>query len=450
MNSLNPNRYAAVIFKLLFPLRLIRWIVWFSLISFISAQLFVPLFGWDWINAVTTVAIMLTVFVSLMTLPGQAIALASSRPISLLGDSRRALLIVFMVFAFMVSLGAYWSISVIARTAFLPPLLVVWLMVSVLVQLGIWMCSRKPGSQSLIYILNLVFGYIALWLSDQHPAELVIALVASWTLFAYWWVRWLPVKYQSNSYLLVGAELRKQQAEGVITERMMSGRAHSWLGSRLLGAPDSWRARSKRTFGGLAIVALFALPFLVMMEREKILVLMQFSAMVFLLVMAGGISQSITSSFFRNLRSIWLYSFGDRVNLFTLVWRCYLRESGPLAILLVVLAMLLELFFGTWRGLEAWLLMALSVAMIQMLIFYLVWLIYQKSEASFVWCNWICSGVILSWFFSVCAAGLLFPLPFEWQGISSLWIWLPELLAVVALHKKVRAGFFNMDLLRVV
>lgn len=70
--------------------------------------------------------------------------------------------------------------------------------------------------------------------------------------------------------------------------------------------------------------------------------------------------------------------------------------------------------------------------------------------ASLVWCNWICIGIFLTWLYTLAATGLLFPLPFDWQGISTLWVWVPELLAIAALHKKVRAGFFNMDLLRVV
>ncbi len=440
---------AAVIFKLLFPLRLMRWIVWFSLVGFISAQLLVPLFGWGWINAVTMIAMMLTAFISVITLPSQAIALASSRPVSLLGDNRRVLLIAFIVFAFVVSLVAYWSMIAAFQSSYLPSLLIVWLMVSVLLQLSVWICSIKSGAQSFIYVLNLAFGHIALWLSECHPIGVLIALVASWVLFAFWWSRWLPAKYQSNTYLLSTIEMQKQHLGGVIGVGMASGRAQTWIGSRLLGFPDGWQARSKRTLGGLAIIALFSVPFLAVMEWEKLMPIIQFGAVILLLVAAGGASQSIASSFFRNLRSIWLFSSGDRMNLFNVAWRCYLRESGPLAILLVALAMLLELLFGAWRGLEIWLLMAFSVAMIQTLIFYLVWFIYQKTEASFTWCNWVCSGVILSWLFSVCASGLVFSLPFEWQGISSLWIWLPELLAIVVLHKKVRAGFFNMDLLRV-
>lgn len=440
---------AAIVFKVLFPLRVVRWLLWFSLVSIVLAQVLVPLLGWDWVKALAFACIFLSAFVSFVVVPFQLIALATSRPIRLLGNSRRWLLIVIAGMSLLFSLACYWSISALPQSTFFISLLVVWLMVSVLFLLSMWICSRWPGMHGFIFMANMTFAHIALWLSERHPVGLLIALIASWGVFAYWWLNWQPVKYQAGNLFLSSAELQKRQAEGVLSSRMMSGRAHSWHGSRLLGAPDGWHARGKRAFSVLAILILFPLPFFIAMEREKFIPLIQFGAVIFLLVMAGAVSQGIASSFFRNLRSIWLSTTGDRACLFSYAWRCYLRESGPWALSLVAFAMALELVFGNWRGAETWLLFMLAVALIQALIFYLVWFIYQKTEASFLWCNWVCGLVFLAWLYCICATGLLFPLPFEWQGISTLWIWVPELLAIAALHKKVRAGFCNMDLLRV-
>ena len=441
---------AAVLFKVLFPLRVVRWLFWFSLLSIALAQLLVPLMGWDWFNGIAMIGIFLSVFVSFVIIPFQVIALATSRPITLLGNNRRWLLVAIMVMGLLFSLAIYWSINKVPQLGHPVSLLVVWLMVSVLLQLTVWICSRWAGVHGFIFILNATFGHIALWLNERHPTELLITLVVSWALFSYWWLHWQPIKYQSSNIFMSGMELQKRQAESIFGSRMMSGVGHSWVGSRLLGAPDGWFARCKRALSALSILIFFPLPFFMVMEPQKFMPLIQFGAVIFLLVMAGAVSQGIASSFFRNVRSIWLCNSGDRASLFSTAWRCYLRESGPWTLSLIALAMVVEIIFSSWRGIEIWLLFLLSITLIQTLAFYLVWFIYQKTAASFLWCSWVCGLVFLAWLYLICATGLLFPLPFEWQGISTLWIWAPELLAIAVLHKKVRAGFSNMDLLRVV
>lgn len=445
----NYKSAVAIVFKVLFPLRVVRWLLWFSVLAMVLAHVLVPVMGWDWVKALAFAGIILSAFVSFVVLPYQVIALATSRPITLLGNSRRWLLLVIALMGFLFSLACYWPISALPQMAPSLSLLVVMLMVSGLLQLSIWISSRWPGMHGFIFMANMTFGHIALWLSERHPIGLLVALIASWGMFAHWWLHWQPVKYQAGNLFLSSAELQKRQAEGILSSRMMSGRAYTWHGSRLLGAPDSWHARGKRAFSVLAILILLSIPFFVVMEHEKFIPLIQFGAVIFLLVMAGAVSQGIASNFFRNLRSIWLCPTGDRANLFSLVSRCYLRESAPWGLLLFAVAIALELTFGTWRGAGTWLVFLLSVAMIQTLIFYLVWFVYQTTAASFLWCNWVCGLVFLAWLYSICATGLLFPLPFDWQGISTLWVWLPELLAIVVLHKKVRTGFSNMDLLRV-
>lgn len=442
------NSAVAILFKVMFPVKLLRWLICFSLVSIVLVQVLAPVVWWS--GALMFATIILSIFVSFVIIPFQVIALATSRPIMLLGDSRRWLLLTLVLIGFLFSLALYKSIYALPKATFSISLLVIWLMVSILLQLSILICSRWPGIHGFIFMLNMTFSHIAVWLGERHPVELLAAVIVSWGLFGYWWLHWLPGKYQKSKMFLPAVEQQKHQAESLLGSHMMTGRAHSWIGSRLFGAPDGWLVRGKRMLGSLAILIMFSLPIIFVMERESFIQIIHFGVVVFLLVMAGAVSQGIASGFFRNLRNIWLCTSGDRSALFPILWRCYWRESAPWALLLIAIAVSLEIIFDAWRGIETWLLLTLSVVLIQTVVFYLVWFIYQKTAASFLWCNWVCGLVFLVWIYSICATGLLFQLPFNWQGISTLWIWLPEILVIAALHNKVRAGFCKMDLLRVV
>ncbi len=127
-----------------------------------------------------------------------------------------------------------------------------------------------------------------------------------------------------------------------------------------------------------------------------------------------------------------------------------MREVGSWTFLTVVIAMMVEIASGGWKGAESWGLMLFSIILLQVLLFYTAWFIYQRKAASVMWLSWVCAGVFLAWLCSIIATGFLFPLPFELQGISNLWVWMPELLAIVLIHSKVHRQFAAINLLRAV
>jgi hypothetical protein len=46
------------------------------------------------------------------------------------------------------------------------------------------------------------------------------------------------------------------------------------------------------------------------------------------------------------------------------------------------------------------------------------------------------------------ATGFLLKLPFAWQGISPLWIVIPELVLLALFYKPVRSGFARVNFAR--
>lgn len=440
----------AVLFKVFFPLKLMRWLLVLSIFVYIFGTVLKLLLGWDWVNAIVMIGVLSNVLVSFVIIPSQVIALATSRSVTLLGDSRKTLLVTLLLMCFLCSVALYWSMNLIGRESFAISFFIILLMASVLLQLSVWVCSRWPGMQGFIFIANVFFADIASWLGGFHPAVVLMVLAASWIGFAYWWMRWQPAKYQANNAMFSGVELQKRRIENGIGLHVVSVRAHSWLGSRLFGTSDGWRARLLRVISKLAFSTIFFIPFILLSDREKFISAIQYTAAIFLLVMVIAVSQDVATNFFRNLRSIWLCSAGDRASLFSVAWRAYWRELLPWMLLFASLALVFELVFGIWRIDGIWLLFLVSVLLMQTVIFYLVWFVYQRTAASYIWCNWVCGVVCILWMYSICATGFLFQLPFEWQGISPLWLWVPEVIAITVLHKKVRNGFIKMDLLRVI
>ena len=440
---------ASLTSRLLLPLGLMRWLVVISIFAWISGALSQWWFpGWGWLKVLAMMGILLVAFILLVALPSQVTALASSRQVNLLGNIRRSLLLLQFVASVLVSLIIYWAMGAIPGWTTMPSmLLVVWLMVSILLQFSQWVYSHWPGMQGLIFVLNMLFDDVARWLSEIHPSGLMLALVLGWTAFAYWWFRWQPKKYQTNFFLL-----SSQDSQKLLSERQglwLSGHAHSWIGSRLSGLPDGWRAIGKRIVLGVGILLLLQIPLFLIGNVEQLHEYLLYGSRLLLLM--GTFTAFVFSlSFYRHLRCIWLYSPGSRQQLFSVSWWRFLRMTCPSLILLFTLAFVLELLLGSWRGATVWLLLSGAIFLFLALMFHLLWFVYQQSHASINWGAG--SGLVLLslWFFSLCATGLVFPLPFDWQGISLLWIFLPEIAVLLLLHHRVRTGFAKMNLLRAV
>ncbi len=439
-----------VIFKLLFPLRAFRWVVYGSALILALASVLAPLPNMDWLNAVAVASVVLTVVFGAVSVPMQAVSLASSRPFSLLGNSRQWLLLMLVAIGFTFSLAIHWMLAQLYKLGFSSSLLVLWLMVSLILQIGTWLCSRWPGVNGFIFMLNPLFDDFAAQLNEQNPIGVLFALIVSWGIFSIWWLQWKPEKYQMNNMNLPGGELQKRQMERMAASRLMQGKASTWIGARLLGFSDSLGVLVRRMLGSLALLVLIPVLMFFFIGLEKLLIFCQVGMAILLFPMAGVIAQATAANLFRNLRAIWLCSPGGRSDLFTITGRIYMREVGSWTLLTLALTIMLEIALGGWKGLESWALMLLSILLLQILVFYTAWFIYQRKAASMTWLNWVCVGIFLGWLYSVAATGLLFPLPFDLQGISTLWVWLPELVAIVLMHRKVRQQFAAINLMRAV
>ncbi len=442
-------QYSVLLFKLLLPLNVLRWVFVVTAV-FWGLGLWLRDSDWDFLLAIAAAITGLMTFLLLMLIPNQVIAFASSRPVSLLGNSRHTLLVFLFVASTIISLVFYWSLTFSEDLQAIPSLIfVVLVMISLLLQLSLFMVSHLQNAQFLVLVLSWVWLQIATWLTTQNPLLLVIAWCLGWLCFSRWWLRWQPKKYHPNSMVTVINHAQQGAAARNAGFLFQADHADTWLGSRLFGVPDGWRSRSKRLFIGGFIFLLTPIPICWFMGKFQLEALIRYVLIPFVMYMSVSVAQGLAINFMRNLRHVWLYCPGERQDILSVTWKLYIREVGVWMMLAFGLALVIEL---VWiKPLEVKILACALVItiLINITSFYLTWWVYLRSQGNLLWCNFIGGFAVMVLMALSIATGVLFPLPFDWAGISVVWTWLPQLILVALLYKSVRSGLLKVNFLRV-
>jgi hypothetical protein len=443
------RQYAALFFKLLLPLNVLRWI--FAVTAVIwGVALWLRASDWGFLLSIAAAITGLMTFLLLTLIPNQVIALVSSRPVSLLGNSRHTLLVFLFLVSTIISMVLYWSLTFSENLQAIPSLIfVVLVMVSLLLQISVLIGSLWPNAQFLVFMLSWVWLQIATWLTTQNPLLLVLAWCLGWLCFSRWWLQWQPKKYQPN--FMVAAINDAQQAAAARNAGFLfqSGDADTWLGSRFFGVPDGWRSRSKRLFISGFILLLTPIPLYRFMGEFQFEALIRYVLIPFVMFMSVSIAQGMVGNFIRNLQAVWLHYPGGRSAILSVAWKLYVREVGFSILLIFGLGLVIELVWMGVRELEIWAYSLLTTVLINTASFYLAWWVYLRSQGSLFWWNFTGSVAVMILIALFVATGLLFPLPFDWKGISIVWILLAQLILIALLYKSVRSGFSRMNFVRV-
>ncbi|HSC66512.1 MAG TPA: hypothetical protein VLC79_02390 [Cellvibrio sp.] len=447
----NFQQYAALFFKLLLPLNVLRWTFGIIVILWVLAVMMQGATEWDLLLAIAVTITALNIFLLLLLVPNQVMALASSRPVCLLGDNRRWLLSFMFVLAAVGSWVFYWSITFKEEPSEgLSLILVISLIVSLLLQSSVFICSRWPNTQGFIFALSGIWVKVGIGLLAQNPLLLLLGWLVSWIIFSYWWLHWRPKKYQSNALVTVINNSQQAAAARNAGSLFQSGKADSWLGSRFFGAADGWRSRTQPWIIGGIVFLVAPIPALVVMGREQFAIFIHSALILMVMFFVATVAQGVAGQFARNLRHVWLYSPGSRQHLLSFARRLYAREMGLFSLVCVVLGIATELIWGHWRGAEIWLYSAVSLLLVNAVSFYVAWWVYLRSRGSLLWCNWGGGIAVLLLITLFVATGLLFPLPFNWQGISLVWVWLSQVILIGMLHRSVQLRFGRISFARAV
>lgn len=442
------NTYAdkgVIVFKLLFPSVILRWIVALMLATFFVAFALTEFLQWGLSGAIGLIACINLGLICALTIPTQMVALASSRTASYLGNTRSLLLFFLLVFSVLVSLVICWGWDFTQLNHYSPLMLLgVWWMPSLMLQLSVWLCSRQPGAHLFLLVFNMILDDVSRWFEVLNPLLIAFTLLMSWVVFAYWWINWRPGKYKVNPFFIGMIARHKMRWEQHSNSWFYAGPGKSWLGSRLVGMPDGWVARSKRFFPRVLIAALGFIPGYIFMGDAWL----KGFGHLFISSLSVLMVPAVLSNYSLNLRRIWLYSSGSRNEFFSLLQKCFWFDLIPISLVSIFITFNLDLFSGSWRGAESWLYFLLSALLLQLLAFHVFWWVYQRTQSSLVWCNVVCGGLVLWWYLMSMATGFLLKLPFAWQGISPLWIVIPELVLLALFYKPVRSGFARVNFAR--
>ncbi|HSC66513.1 MAG TPA: hypothetical protein VLC79_02395 [Cellvibrio sp.] len=431
--------------KLLFPSLVIRWLAVITAAAFLIAFLLTKLLPRELVGIVAGVAGFLLLMISMVAIPSQMVAFASSRTASFLSGPREILLVVYLLFSLLLSLGICWLWDFSQFSHYSPFMfLAVWLTTSLIFQASVYISIRWPVVHYFLYSCYLMLDDVVLWLEIYNPLCIALCILMTWVLFARWWLMWKPEKYKVNPLFVGMLAQQKMLGEQHANSWFYRASAATWLGSRLIGMPDGWFARSKRILPQLVYVPVSFLPGYFLMGGEWL----RNFAFLGVLTGCGIVAQVLLVNYGLNLRRIWLCSPGARNELFSLLQKHFWLNVLPLTLLLVLVAISVCLFWDGWQSLEAWCYFLSSLFLLQLLAFHLYWWMYERTQASLLWANLACLALLFWWFLMSIATGFLIKWPASWQLVSPLWILIPEIILLALLYKPVRSGFARVNFAR--
>ncbi len=434
-----------VVFKLLFPTAVLRWVVIAMLTIFFAALAVKEFLQWELAGAVVLIACINLGLICIFTMPTQMVTLASSRTTSYLGNVRSLLFVSLLVFSLLLTLAICWGWNFTQPNYYSSLMLLgVWLVSSLILQASVLISSRLPGIHLFLLVFFAILNDAIRWLELYSPLLIALIIVLSWAFFAWWWLNWCPVKYRVNPFFIGRVAQQKMALERRSNFWFFSGSAKSWLGSRLAGSPDGLTARSKSFLPGLVITPLGFVPGYIIMGEAWFKSFVHF----FFLFFAVGVAQMVQSNYALNVSRIWLYSPGNRNELFSLLQKRFWSDVLPFTLAFASTAFGLNFFSDAWRGAEARFYFMLSLFLMQLLVFHAFWWAYQRTQANLVLSNLLSGGLVLWWFLMSIATGFLIKFPVSWQDLSPLWIVIPQCALLVMFYKPVQQGFARVSLAR--
>lgn len=448
------NQYWRLILVMLLPARYVKWLGAFTLAVLIPGAI-LSFFGHSLVLYLGSAFSLLLVMMVGMLVPGQMLALRSSKQFQCMADLRYPLFFIAMVFWLLVSFWlsitlvllkpkefSFYSIFTLTTTA-LTCTAVLFAVV------GSYMQTAQGFVPLFVWILFFSAKNTDL-LATSHPEIYWLVTALLWLGMFVWWVRWQPQKYLVNCMTLSAAEMQRQQANSVqaITS-VFSAIPKTLAGSLLSGASDGVQAWLKRELGQLVF---FLLMFMFMLYWVRQIPANAASVMVSVYVfiyicIRGGI---IFQSFFRNLYRLWISSNYSRVEILAYIEKRYflmlVASMVPVTLVFVLINhYLLNDLLGLFKGVYVLFIGFLFSS----LAFYVGLLVYIKSAASFVLLNWITPIVNLGLIGIMVYLNILWGPSPSHEHASYLWFSVALLMLTLLARAWVKSSWESVNFYRV-
>jgi hypothetical protein len=388
------NQYWQLIQIMVLPTRYMRWLYILTLIVLIPGAI-LSLFDYHIVLYVGSAISLLLLMIVGMLVPGQMLALRSSKQFQCMADLRYKLFFIVLFFWLSVSFILTMTLTYLnsSEFGFYPVFAVTTMALTCVAVLFVVVGSYIQTAQGFIPLFVWVVFFSAKntdMFSAAHIVPYWLITVVLWLGMCFWWFRWQPKKYLANFMTLSAAEMQRQQSN--VTSSLavaFSAIPKTLSGSLLIGVSDGIQSWLKRELGQL-VIFLIALMFILywakQMPANVASVLVTIYLFIFICIRGGIVFQH----FYRNLYRLWMSSNYSRGDIFLYIEKRYflLFVSSVIPAVLIfalinnyVLGALVGLFYGVY--------LLLIGSLIATFSFYLGVFVYLKSSASFVMLNWI-------------------------------------------------------------
>lgn len=395
------NQYWRLILVMLLPARYVKWLGVLTLAVLILGAI-LKVFGHSVVLYLGSAFSLLLLMMVCMLVPGQMLALRSSKQFQYMADLRYPLFFIALFFWLVVSFWLSITLALLnpKEFSFYSTFALITMTLTCVAVLFAVVGSYMQTAQGFVPLFVWLVFFSAKSANLFSPENIVIYWLITavlWLGMYFWWFQWQPKKYLVNFMTLSAVEMQKQQSNAIQSVTFaFSALPKTLIGSMLIGSSDGIKSWLKRELGLLAIF-LVALAYILYwskkMPESAAGILIAIYVFIFICIRGGIIFQNC----YRNLYRLWMGSNYTRAELLSCIERRYFLLSGASIISMALLFALVNmsvLAFPVSLFHSMYLLLISSLVVV--VSFYLGLLVYIKSAASFVLLNWITPIVNLS------------------------------------------------------
>lgn len=395
------NQYGRLLLAMLMPARYVKWLGVLTLAVLIPGAI-LSFFGHSLVLSLGAAFSFLLLMMVGMLVPGQMLALRSSKQFQYMADLRYPLFLIALVFWLLVSFWLSINLMLLNPKEFnfystISLITMVLTCVAVLFAVvGSYIQSAQGFVPLLVWLVFFSAKGTNLFSAEYASSYWLITLVL-WGGMFIWWFRWQPQKYLVNFMTLSAVEMQRQQASNIqaITSAF-SAIPRTLAGSLLGGVSDGIQAWWKRELGQLVfflLLLMFMLYWVRQIPANVASIMVSIYVFIYICIRGGVIFQS----FFRNLYRLWISSNYSRVEMLAYIEKRYfLMLVSSMVPAMLVFALINHYVLGDLLGLFTGAYVLFISFLFSGLAFYVGLLVYIKSAASFVLLNWIAPIVNLS------------------------------------------------------
>ncbi len=388
------NQYWRLILVMLLPARYVKWLGVLTLAVLVPGTL-LYFFDISFVLYIgSALSLMLLMMVG-MLVPGQMLALRSSKQFQCMADLRHYLFIIALCFWTSVSLILTVMMSFFEfkgfsfHSVFALTFMAVSCVALLFAVVGSYMQTAQGFVPMVVWILFFSAKSLDLFAEHNTGIYWTVSLLL-WLVMFVWWFRWQPQKYLVNFMTLPAAEMQRLQMTN--TQAMaaaFSSVPKTLAGSLLVGASDGIQAWCKRELGQLIFFVLmlaFVFYWVKQIPQNAAGFMVSIYLFIFICIRGSVIFQHI----FRNLYRLWMNSSYSRTALLAYIeQRYFLLFIVSLLPAVLVIGLINHYLLGDVLSLFHLAYLLLIGLLICGLSFYLGLFIYLNTAASFLWLNWV-------------------------------------------------------------